>query len=87
MTVTDAARAIGVSRRNGSRWVGLYRVGGLKFLRQLRRGRRAGDNRRLTLVEERRIQELVSSSTPEELNIGYVLWTREAVSQLIKRLY
>ena len=87
MTVTDSARAIGVSRQNASRWVGLYRRGGLKSLRQLRRGRRVGDNRRLTLVEEGRIQELVASSTPEELNIGYALWTREAVSQLIKRLY
>jgi transposase len=87
MTVTGAARALGVSRWHANRCVQLYRKHGSQALKQARRGRQPGSKRQLTPSQERKIQELTTHKTPEEIGLPYPLWTRQAVSDLIERRY
>lgn len=87
MTVTGAAKLMGVSRRNASRWVKLYRKGGAKALRQGRRGRRMGSKRRLTLRQERVVQRMIVNKVPTQLQFPYALWTRQAIIDAVQQRY
>jgi len=87
MTVTGAAQLMGVSRRNASRWVKLFREGGAKALKQERRGRRVGTKRRLTSRQENAVRRTIVDKVPTELRFPYALWTRQAVIDAVYRRY
>jgi transposase len=53
------------------------RIGGNKF----------GEGRRLSIQQEQEIQQLVCSTTPDQLKMPYALWTRRAVSELIAQRF
>ena len=63
----------------------LYKAGGIAALKPKRRGRKVGACRRLTSVQERRIQRLICDKRPEQLKMKFALWTRGAVKELIFR--
>lgn len=63
----------------------LYETGGMAGLKPGKRGRREGKNRSLTAGQERLLQQLICEKRPEQLRMVFALWTRAAVSQLIKQ--
>lgn len=87
VTVTGAAQAVGVNRRTATLWLTRYRSG-KGGLTQQRRGRRAGENRRMTAAQEREIRKIIRKKVPTEVGLqSYALWTRDAVAGLIAKRY
>lgn len=84
-TQVQVAEALGVHDRVVGRWVRRYRRGGWRALAKRRRGRRAGEQRALTAVQQSRIAGLVAGRCPDQLQIPGLLWTRSAVQALIER--
>ena len=67
-----------------SRWCSAYTAGGLDALPGERTGRPLGSGRSLTDEQAQRIQHILDTQTPEQLNIPAALWTRRAVRDLIQ---
>jgi transposase len=86
MTQTEAAATYAVSLRAVSKWMKVSRDGGLRALKQGKRGRRPGGGR-LNAKRAARIRALIIGKMPDQLNLPFYLWTREAVMRLIEREY
>ncbi len=84
MTQTSAAATFGVSVRAVNHWMATDKVGGLRALAPKRRGRRAGDGR-LTQAQAARVRQQILDKMPDQLKLGFYLWTRAAVVALIAR--
>ena len=84
MTRAEASRTYGVSLRAVGNWMKLAREGGLRALRQGKRGRRPGSGH-LTHTQAVRIRKLIIERMPDQLSLPFYLWTRESVAQLIER--
>ena len=52
-----------------------------------KRGRRIGEQRTLTIEQEKQIMKLIRDKTPDQLKLSFALWTRKAVRDLICRLF
>ena len=52
-----------------------------------KRGRKLGDKRVLTPDQEKEIQKIIIDKNPNQLKLSFMLWTREAIKQLISRTY
>lgn len=70
-----------------SKWWKIYQSEGMKGLHAKTRGRRYGEKRHLSIDQEKEIQRLIIDKCPEQLKLPFVLWTREAVKDLIKMRY
>ena len=79
------AKEFGVQAATLNRWWKRYQEGGWPALRKKRRGRRFGEDRKLTAEQEELIQKKIVDHTPDQLKMRFALWTREAVRQLIER--
>ena len=51
------------------------------------RGRKKGEKRTLTLKQENEIQRIIIDKYPDQMKLGFALWTRAAVKQLIQQKY
>src|SRR5512132_2747362 len=87
MTQAQAARVFGVHPNAVNRWIKRYRQGGFQGLPARRRGRRAGEQAALTEPQQQEVIARVRESTPDQLGLAGLLWTREAVAELIARRY
>ena len=85
ITQAKAAKLFGVSRYSVIKWVAAYREGGESALAVHRRGRRKGQGAALTARECERVIRWIQGRCPEQLSLPFVLWTREAVQELIAR--
>jgi transposase len=84
MTQTLAAATFSVSVRAVNGWMAKDKVGGLQALKAQPRGRRVGGGR-LTPTQAVRMRQLVLDKMPDQLKLGFFLWTRAAVVALIAR--
>jgi transposase len=84
-TRIEAATAVGVNRRFVGAWVKAAAQCGAAALVGRRRGRRPGEQRALTADQESRLHGLIAERCPEQLQLPFALWTREAVQALIAR--
>jgi transposase len=84
-TRLDAAAAVGVNRRFVGEWVKASAQSGEAALAGRRRGRRPGEQRALTATQESRLRDLITSQCPDQLQLPFALWTREAVQALLAR--
>ena len=83
----EIAEAIGVCHSTVRNWSREYKTGGSKALKIKTRGRKEGEKRRLSTDQERRVQQAIRDKCPEQLNLPFALWTRQAIQQLIKRMF
>jgi transposase len=83
MTQVEAARVFGVHPNAVNRWIKRYREGGWDGLSERRRGRRSGEQAALSEHQQQEVITLVRETTPDELGLAGLLWTREAVAELI----
>jgi transposase len=87
MTQAEAARGFGVHHNAVNRWIKRYREGGWSGLAEQRRGRRPGEQAALSQSQQQEVIALVRDSTPDQLGLAGLLWTRDAVAELITRRY
>ena len=78
----QVARELGVSRMAVHTWCKRREEGGATALRPNPRGRSPGG--KLSPQQSRQIQRAIMDRTPDQLKLPFYLWTREAVSQVIK---
>lgn len=83
MGKSEAARAFGVSANSVTTWTQAFDQGGHEAVKADRRGRPAGVSRRLTARQGTQLQGWIRDRTPDQLKLPFMLWTREAVVQLI----
>ena len=76
-----------MNSRTVYRWWQLYRRGGVKSIRILKRGRPTGACRRLTVEQEKQVQRLIRDKQPDQMKLPFALWSRIAVQQLIQQLW
>jgi transposase len=84
-TRMEVARIFGVTRESVGAWVKRYKEGGRKVLKARRRGRPKGGS--LLPLQAAQIVRFITNKRPEQLNLPFYLWTREAVVQLIQKRF
>ncbi|RSM50777.1 helix-turn-helix domain-containing protein [Amycolatopsis balhimycina DSM 5908] len=82
---SDVARLFGVSRKTVGNWVTAYRDLGEDAFRPRTRGRRPGEQLALAPGQQAAVLEAVTGRIPEELELPYRVWTRQAVAELVNR--
>ena len=85
MTQTAAAEVFGVTRVSVCIWVNAYRKKGEAALQSKRKGRPCGG--KLTKAQEVFIHKSVLEKHPGQFSLPGLLWTRDLVSELIKRRF
>ena len=81
----EAAEAVGVNRRFVGGWVKAAAQAGAAVLAGRRRGRRPGEQKALSTMQEDRLRSLIGQGCPDEVGLWFALWTRPAVRALIAR--
>jgi len=84
-TKKEVAQIFGVRHNTVCDWIKQYNLKGAKGLQDSKRGVKSGDKKLLSLKQEKRIQDLILDTMPDQLKLPYGLWTRKAVIELIKR--
>lgn len=82
-TQAEVAGLFGVSRYSVIKWLAAFRSGGEEALGVHRRGRPKGQGAALTSREAQQVIRWIQGRCPEQLRLPFVLWTREAVRELI----
>lgn len=83
MPQAAAARVFGVSRQSVNGWSQRWRAGGLRALRGRPRGRPR--TIRLAPYQAATVVRLITARCPDQLQLPFALWTREAVRELIRQ--
>jgi transposase len=68
------------------RWYKRYLEGGAEALAVAKRGPK-NRPRRLTASQEQKVIEAISDNMPNQFKLGFALWTRRSVAQLIKQFW
>lgn len=84
-TQGEVADLFGVSLKAVNNWWRVYRDGNLTDLRKKsRRPKSADDGGKLKGWQSASIVRTILKKTPDQLGFGFMLWTRDAVAELIK---
>ena len=86
-TITETVVQCELGRSAVIRAMQTYDRGGWEAVAVPIVGRPSGSGRLLTAGQEKKIQRLIQDRTPDQLNLAYALWTRQAVSELIDAVY
>ena len=81
MTRKEIGEIVGVHEDTVGRWLKL----GKSELVVNRGGRKRGQARHLSAVQEGAIRKKIMDKTPDQLKMDYALWTRKAVMELIEQ--
>src|ERR671933_2986537 len=84
-TRVEAAETVGVNRRFVGQWVKAAAQSGEAVLAGRRRGRRPGEQKALSAVQEDRLRGLIARGCPDQFGLSFALWTLQAVRALIAR--
>ncbi|NBV25609.1 MAG: IS630 family transposase, partial [Proteobacteria bacterium] len=87
MSITKAAEAFGVSYTAAHRWQKLHKKAGHKALTSRKRGRKHGEQRRLSAAQEAQLRRWIIDHTPEQLKLPFMLWERRAVQELVQKRF
>jgi len=79
---SEAAQLFHVSANSVSTWIRDYRAGGESALDSKKHGRPEGG--KLSKDQEITLIKMIADKCPEQLKLPYMLWSREAVQQVIK---
>jgi transposase len=81
----EAAEAVGADRHSVSAWVGAVARSGEATLLSGKPGRRPDEHGALSPDQQVRIKHLMTKHSPDQLDLPFALWTREAAGLLIER--
>src|SRR4051812_7996633 len=76
------ATALGVHKNTVHRWLKSWRVAGAGALKAKKRGRRHEAKRLLDAEQAGAVQQLMTEHGPDQLDLPWALWSREAVRDL-----
>ena len=82
--VVEASRLLGVSKVSIHAWLNLFDKGGPAALK-VRTS--PGRERKLTQNQEHRLFQTIRKKTPESFGFTSMLWTREIVGKVVKKLF
>jgi len=85
MSQTEAVRTFQVGRTSVHNWLTSYRDGGSAALKARKRGPKRSS--RLKGHQAATLVRMIEDRHPEQLHLPFVLWTREAVGQLIRERF
>lgn len=85
--VKEAASVLGVARGTVQKWLKAYRSQGEAGIAKKRRGRRSGEQSKLSSTQCRIIQRLITDRCPDQLKMPFALWTRKSVQWLIRHCF
>ncbi len=80
------AEFLGIKKQVVSKWWRTYQELGIAGLRMKSRAN-ITDKSKVKLEQAKAIKKIILEKTPDQLNFGFMLWTREAVRQVLKRNY
>ncbi|RLC17463.1 MAG: IS630 family transposase, partial [Deltaproteobacteria bacterium] len=83
----EIALLLGVHKNSIYQWVKIFKEQGKKGLKEVKKGRKKGDGKLLSNVQEKEVQKMIVDKMPDQLKLPYALWTRKAIVDLIKRTY
>jgi len=83
----EIAEILDVSLRHVQNTKKNYADGGIAAIKPGKRGRRTGDQRKLTPEQEWEIKQIIVDQHPEQIKLPGCMWTRENIRDLIKRKY
>jgi len=86
-TYAEIATIVGVGRNTVSEWIKKWQEGGVKVLKVGKSGRPKGVGSSLDAQQQKKIQQCLKNSMPDQLMLPFALWTRQAVVLLIKDLF
>lgn len=87
-TQDQVAELFDVSLKAVNNWWGVYRENGIAGLRmKSRRPKSADEGGKLKGWQCASIVRTVTRKTPDQLEFGFMLWTRDAVAELIRRRF
>lgn len=84
-TQLQAAETFGITQRAVNKIWAKYKEGGLRGIKEKKRGVQGG--KKIGGQQAAEIRKLIKDKFPEQLKLSYGLWTREAVTQLIYDRY
>jgi transposase len=87
MSQVAVSTVFGVSAKTVWRWVDAFDRNGNRALQAGRRGRRAGEQKALTMRQEARVRRAVLGKTPDQVALPGLVWTRPQVRDLIRLWY
>ena len=85
MAAKEIEENTGVLENQISRIWRTYQKGGILSLKPKVRGRKTGEQRKLSPEQEREIKKVIIDKTPDQLKLSFMLWTLAAIQQLIKQ--
>jgi transposase len=85
MKKAHAAKVFGVCRQSIHTWLAAYQQGGEDKLRARKRGPKP--HPKLSQSQQNHIRRFVIGKCPDQLQLPFALWTREAVRDLILKKY
>ena len=86
-TGKETAEIAEISESQVSRIWTTYQKGGMVALKPQIRGRKQGEQRIINQEQEREIKQIIIDKTPDQYKMRFMLWTREAISNLCWQLY
>lgn len=82
-TYLSIAKSLHVSTTAVYKWWKLYKQGGLEKVKIQKRGVNFGINSSLNLEQTEYLKNILINKTPDQLNLNFSLWTRQAIQNLI----
>jgi transposase len=83
----EIERLTGVRANRVSEIWSRFKAQGTKSVKPATPGRKPGSCTLLTPAQEREIRGIIIDKTPDQMKLSFALWTRQAISDLAKRLY
>jgi transposase len=85
-TFREIGQLLNVHPDTVGRWYQRYEAGGKAALAVQKRGPK-NKPRRLTDAQEKTVIEAIQDQMPDQYKLGFALWTRRAIAQLIKQFW
>jgi transposase len=83
-TFREIGQLLDVHPDTVGRWYRSYETGGTSAIAVQKRGPK-NKPRRLTEQQEQQVMEMIRDQMPDQYKLGFALWTRRAIAQLIKQ--